>query len=144
MKETIQAQPDPPPLSDHQIPESDNESNSSGLDLVKLAQPPTRQPSPGQSALRQSVIPPQPPIVPLPVPWQTTPLPDMETAPLLLPTPQYLLHPTKDRLGRGSQVGLFMESINQAMIHMFQEVPDSYQEAMNLPDKNKWLKASEE
>ena len=31
-------------LSDHQIPESDNESDSSGLDLVTLAQPPTPLP----------------------------------------------------------------------------------------------------
>ena len=38
------------PLSDCQIPESDNESDSSGLDLVNLAQAPTRPPSPGQPA----------------------------------------------------------------------------------------------
>ena len=45
VKETILAQPDLVPLSDHQIPEFGNESDSSGLDLVKLAQPPTRPPS---------------------------------------------------------------------------------------------------
>ena len=38
-KETIQAQPDLAPSSDHQFLESDNESDSSGLDLVKLVQP---------------------------------------------------------------------------------------------------------
>ena len=32
------AQPGPAPLSSHQILESDNESDSSGLDLVNLAQ----------------------------------------------------------------------------------------------------------
>ena len=43
-KEMILAQPDLAPLSDHQHLESDNESDSSGLDLVKLIQPPTRPP----------------------------------------------------------------------------------------------------
>ena len=51
------AQPGPAPLSSQQIPESDNESDSLGLDLVKPAQPPTRAPSPGLSALRQPVMP---------------------------------------------------------------------------------------
>ena len=92
----IQALPDPAPLSDHQILESDTESDSSGLDLVKLAQPPTRPPSPGQSAKRQTVISPQPPVVPPPVPWQTTPLPDVKTAPPQAPTPRNLLQPTRD------------------------------------------------
>ena len=82
-----QAQPDLAPLSDRQIPESDNESDSLGLDLVKLAQPPTRPPSPGQSAPRLPAMPPQPPAVPSPVPWHTTPLPDVETAPPNVPTP---------------------------------------------------------
>ena len=54
------AQPVLAPLSDHQIPESDNESDSSRLDLVNLAQLPTRPPSPGQSAPGQSVISSQP------------------------------------------------------------------------------------
>ena len=58
------------PLSDHQIPKSDNESDSLGLDLVNLAQPPTRPPSPGLSRSRstaqrsQSARPPSPPISP--------------------------------------------------------------------------------
>ena len=30
------------------------------------------------------------------------------------------------------------------LTHMFQEAPDSYWEAMVSPDKDKWLKASEE
>ena len=41
-KEMKLTQSTPAPLSDFQIPESDNESDSSGLDLVTLAQPPTR------------------------------------------------------------------------------------------------------
>ena len=48
-KETIQAQLDLASLSDHQIPELDNKSDSLGLDLVKLVQSPQRPPSPGQS-----------------------------------------------------------------------------------------------
>ena len=47
VKEMILAQPDPAPSSDCQFLKSDNESDSSGLDLVKLVQPPTRPPSPG-------------------------------------------------------------------------------------------------
>ena len=81
VKEMILAQPNPMPLSDHQIPESDNESDSLGLDLVKLAQPPTRPPSPGQSASRWPVMLPQPPLAPPAVPWRTRALPDVETAP---------------------------------------------------------------
>ena len=30
------------------------------------------------------------------------------------------------------------------LIHMFQEVPNSYREAMSSPEKNKWLVASTE
>ena len=44
-KESKLAQPILAPLSDCQIPESDNESDSSGLDLVTLAQPPTIPPT---------------------------------------------------------------------------------------------------
>ena len=50
-KESKLTQSIPAPLSDCQIPESDNESDSSGLDLVNLAHPPTRPPSPGLPAL---------------------------------------------------------------------------------------------
>ena len=54
VKEMKLTQSTPAPLSDHQIPESDNESDSLGLDLVNLAQPPTRPPSPGLSASGQT------------------------------------------------------------------------------------------
>ena len=33
------------------------------------------------------------------------------------------------------------ENINNVLIHMFQEVPNSYWEAMTSPDSEKWLKA---
>ena len=88
------------PFSDHQIPESDNESDSSGLDLVSLAQPPTRPPSPGLPALgsmgSQNAGPLSPPIAPPQAPrGSNAPLPDMETAPLQPPAPQYLFCATK-------------------------------------------------
>ena len=86
-KEATLAHPSLAPLSDHQIPESDNGSDSLGLDLVKLTQPPTRPPSPGQSALRQPVMQSQPPLAPLPLSWRHKELPDVETAPLQPPTP---------------------------------------------------------
>ena len=41
-------------LNDPPISESDNESDTSGLEIVMPAQPPTRPPSPGLSALRQT------------------------------------------------------------------------------------------
>ena len=50
-KESILAQSNSAPLSDCQIPESDNESDSSGLDLVNLAHSPARPPNPGLPAL---------------------------------------------------------------------------------------------
>ena len=95
VKETILAQPDPVSLNDHQHLESDNESDSSGLDLVKLVQPPTRPPSPGRSTQPTVTAPTRPlmaqpsapPSAPPPVPWKTSALPDMETAPLQPPTP---------------------------------------------------------
>ena len=94
MKEAKLAQSTPAPLSDHQIHESDNESDPSGLDLVNLAQPPTRPPSPGLSAsgqpetLSQPSGPQSPPIAP---PWAPRGslrlLPGMETTPLQPPAP---------------------------------------------------------
>ena len=44
----------PAPLSNCQSPESDNETDSSGLDLVTLAQPPTIPPTPHHTALGPS------------------------------------------------------------------------------------------
>ena len=74
VKEMKLTQSAPAALSDHQIFESDNESDSLGLDLVNLAQPPTRPPSPGLSALGQTATlsqtsgPPHPPLAPPQVP----------------------------------------------------------------------------
>ena len=150
-KELKSTQSVPAPSSGHQIPESDNESDSSGLDLVNLAQPPTRPPSPGLPAsgsaiLRsQSARPLSPPIA---LPWaprgSNTPLPDTETALLQPLTPQYLFCPTKAREQRLPQAGSSYGNINKALIQMFQEVPNSYREAMSSPEKDKWLAASTE
>ena len=86
-KESKLTQSIPVPLSDCQISESDNESDSSGLDLVNLADPP--QPSiPNQTAPGPSSQSTRPPSPPLPgAPWGTvTPLPDV-TASHQPPTP---------------------------------------------------------
>ena len=56
VQKTQLAKPTMAPSSNHQFPESDNESDSLGLDLVNLAQPPYRPPSPGQSALGHPVL----------------------------------------------------------------------------------------
>ena len=48
-RETLLAQPTLAPLSDQTISLLDIDHDTMGLDLVKLAQPPTRPPSPGQS-----------------------------------------------------------------------------------------------
>ena len=39
---------------------------------------------------------------------------------------------------------LVTDSINNILIHMFQEASNSYWEAMNLLDKDRWLQASKE
>ena len=96
-KELKFTQSTPAPVSDCQIPESDNESDSLGLDLVNLAQPPTRPPTPGQTAsgpCSHSIRPPSPPLPRAPR-GSNAPLPDRETAPLQPPAPQYSFHPTK-------------------------------------------------
>ena len=41
-----------------------------------------------------------------------------------------------------SQPGPSTESINNILINMFQDVPNSYREAMSSTDKDKWLAAS--
>ena len=95
VKESKLTQSIPAPLSDRKIPESDNESDSSGLDLVNLANPP--QPLiPNQTALgssSQSTRPPSPPLPRAPR-GSITPLPDM-TASHQPPTPRYLFRQTK-------------------------------------------------
>ena len=78
------------------------------------------------------------------LPWRTSALPDMESAPLQSPTPQYSFCPTKQRQGRQPQARPSTDSINNVLIHMFQEASNSYQEALNSPEKDKWLVASQE
>ena len=82
----------PAPSHDRQSPESNIESDSSGLDLVTLAQPPAIPPTPHHTALRP-LSPPTPQAPQRP----HTPLPDMETAPLPPVIPRYSLHQTKAR-----------------------------------------------
>ena len=89
-------------------------------------------------------MPPQPPLATPPLPWRHRELPDVETAPLQPPVPQYSLCPTKGRLMGESQAEPSMESIYNMLIHMFQDAPNSYWEAMDSLDKEKWLRASEE
>ena len=102
-KEVISTKLNQAPLSNPPISESDNESDTVGLELVIPAQPPTRSPSPGQSALRQTAQKPQkqthlnPPIAPPAVPQGMQPSrsgqgPAMPEP----PKPQYSLRPTKE------------------------------------------------
>ena len=124
------------PSSDQPISESDNESDTSGLDLVIPDQPPTRPPNPGLSALRklaqrpQKQTHPNPPIAPPVVPLGVQPCgsgqgPAMPEP----PKPQYSLCPTKEQVARQTQPS--GDNI------MFQEAPNSYQEALNLEESNK-------
>ena len=61
-RETLLAQPILAPSSDQTISSSDIDHNNLGLDLVKLAQPPTRPPSPGHSTQQTTAISSQPSI----------------------------------------------------------------------------------
>ena len=70
------------------------------------------------------------------------PLPDAETAPLQPPVPQYSLHQTKAQEQRQLQPGSSSGNINEILVHLFQEVPNSYKEAMSSTDRDKWLVAS--
>ena len=68
----------------------------------------------------------------------------MATALLQPPAPQYSFHPTKVCKQQQQPAGPSTGNINNMLIHMFQEVPNSYWEAMNSPDKEKWLAVSTE
>ena len=54
----------------------------------------------------------------------------------------YSLCPTKERLARQPQPS--GDTINTILVNMFQEAPNSYQEAMRLEDSEKWLATSQE
>ena len=47
-------------------------------------------------------------------------------------------------MDRQTQAGPSTDSINNILIHMFQEALNPYQEALNSPEKDKWLAASQE
>ena len=78
------------------------------------------------------------------LPWRHSELPDVETAPLQPPTPQYSSQQTKAPTERQTKAGPSQESINRCLVYMFQEAPNSHWEAMTSPDKEKWLEASQE
>ena len=126
-------------LNDPPISESDNESDNLGLELVIPAQPPTIPPTPHHTALR----PPSPPTPQAPR-RPHTPLPGTDTASSPPVVPRYSLHQTKAREQRQPQPGSSTSNINEILVHMFQEVPNSYREAMSSSDKDKWLAASTE
>ena len=116
-------------MYDLPISESDNESDTLGLELVIPAQSPPRPTSSGQSALRPSGSQPHthlnptiaPPVVPQGAqPSRSGQLP----AGPEIPTPQYSLRPTKECLAHQPQPS--GENINAILANMFQEVPNSY------------------
>ena len=58
------------------------------------------------------------------------------------PRPQYSLCPTKEQLA--CQDPSSGDNINNILINMLQEAPNSYQEVLNLEDSDKWLTSQEE
>ena len=114
-----------------------------GLELVIPAQPPPRPPSPGQSTQPKKQTHPNPPIAPPAVPQGVQP---SGSGPIPAgpehPVPRYSLRQTKEHLARQPQPSA--ENINAILANMFQEVPNSYQEAMNSEDSEKWLATSQE
>ena len=128
-------------LNDLPISESDSESDQSGLELVIPAQPPPWPPSPGQSTpKKQTHL--NPPIALPAVPQGAQPsgsgqIPAIPEPPI----PRYSLRQTKEHLAHQPQ--LSTENINTTLANMFQEVPNSYREAMNLEDSDKWLATSQ-
>ena len=126
--------------NDLPISESDNESDESGLELVIPAHSTPRPPSPGQSASGSQNPPakthPNLPIAPPAV--QSGSQPSGSGSPpaeLVNPTPRYSLRQTKERIARQQSSE---DSINAILANMFQEVPNSYREAMNSENREKW------
>ena len=145
VRETLPTQSALAPSSDQQISSLDSDHNNLGLDLVKLAHPPTGPTGPGQSTQQLSVSKLQPPRPPSPSQRGPDDSPDMETAPLARPhAPKYSLRLTKVHQERQQQAGTSQEGINSCLIYMCQEAPNSYWEAMTSSDKEKWLKVSQE
>ena len=118
------------------------ESDNLGLKIVTPAQPPSRPPSPGLSASRsQKQTHLNPPIAPPAVPQGVQPSGSGQGSAIPEPPkPWYSLHATKERLAHQDQPS--GDNINTILINMFQETPNSYQEALNSEDSDKWLAAS--
>ena len=125
-------------LNDPPISMSDQESEQLGLELVIPTQSSPRPPSPDQSATH-----PQPPITP-PVagPSSQPSIPSEPPAHSQVPEPQHSFRPTKSRAARAPQTS--GNYINQILINMFQEAPNSYNKAMNSEESDKWLATSQE
>ena len=125
------------PSSDYQCLEKSSQDDSDdSLGLVMLNQPLPGPNSPGPPT--QVAQPPQPLISPMEPPGRTRlTLPDMGTA----PTPQYSLHP-RDNSGHVIKLldTTVDKSLSQIMIHMFQDVPNSSQEAMKWTNSNRHQK----
>ena len=86
---------------------------------------------------------PNPPIAPPPVPPGVQPSGSgPPPARPEFPTPRYCLHLTKEHLAHQPQSS--GENINAILANMFQEVPNSSREAMNLECSDKWLATSQE
>ena len=120
-------------MSDPPISESDSDSDQLGLELVIPAQPPPQPPGPGQSAPPKKQTHPKPPIAPPAVPQGVQPSGSgQKPADPEIPIPCYSLHPTKEHLACQPQPS--GGNINAILANMFQEVPNSYREAMNLED----------
>ena len=84
-----------------------------------------------------------PPIAPPAVPQDVQPSGSGQNPAVLgPPVPWYSLHQTKECTARQSQPSA--ENINAILANMFQEVPNSYREAMNSEDSDKWLATSQE
>ena len=124
--------------NDLPISESDNESDTSGLELVILAHSPPRPHSPGQSAQRplgsQTQTHLNPPIAPPVVPQGALPSGSGQPPARPEPLPRYSLRQTKERTAHQPQPS--GENINTILANMFQEVPNSYREAMSSEESN--------
>ena len=139
---TSQASMNDPPIS-----ESDDKSDTLGLELVIPAQPSPRPPSPGLSASRPTRSQMQthlnPPITPTAVPPGAQPSGSGQPpAQPESPKPQYFLGPTKEQQACQNQPS--GDNINTILVNMFQEAPNSYQEALKSEDSDKWLATSQE
>ena len=110
------------------------------MEIVIPTQSSPQPPNPGQSATL-----PQPPTIPSPPvagPSSQPSIPSEPPAHSQVPDPRYSFQPTKGQAARASQTsGNYIQEI---MINMFQEAPNSYREAINSEESDKWLTAAQE